>query len=340
MNSRKIESISKKLLSIITVLIVLYKVLFSSMAIGASNSRDKTLEIYAHRGFTGLYPETTMWGYEESLKLGVDSLDIDVALTKDDIVVGSHDPYLNRAFTRDNTGKFLTHNNIKIIDLTFAELALYDIGKLNPRSKYSKRFPLQASRDNERIPSLEQVINLIKTKGDKQTLQIEIKTKPNRDSEQHIERFVTAIIKTLEKNDFIERAELQSFDWRTLLYAKKINKKAKLSFITEQSVNLNTFRGGWTAGYELKNHEYSVIKTLVAAGADTWCPYYKNVTKELVQQAHQNNIRVVPWTADTEKHMIDLIQAGVDGIITNRPDILRRVMTDMNLPLPKKISIA
>ncbi|MBP9722422.1 MAG: hypothetical protein KBD64_04600 [Gammaproteobacteria bacterium] len=108
----------------------------------------KNIEIYAHRGITAYFPENTLLSYQESLKLGVNSLDIDVAMTRDNIIVGSHDPFLNKDLTRDSSGKWLDNNNIKIIDLTFTELQKYDVGRINPASPYSTHFPLQKGFDN------------------------------------------------------------------------------------------------------------------------------------------------------------------------------------------------
>ncbi len=301
-----------------------------------------TLEIYAHRGFAAFWPENTLISYQKSLELGVDSLDIDVALTKDNIVVGSHDPFLNKDITIDKNGTWLENNNTLVNDLTFAELSTYQLGKVKPNSKYAKAFPLRKNLDNITAPSLDHVIDLIKAKGNhKHKLQIEIKTNPKKHNMAYIEKFVGVILSTLEKNDFIEKAELQSFDWRTLIYAKKINSKVKTSFITEQSYSFNSFNTSllsgeksWTAGHQLKNYDNSIIKMLSALGADNWCPYYKNVTKKLVEQAHLYNIRVIPWTVDTKNDMLQLIADGVDGIITNRSDILREVMSSKKMTLP------
>lgn len=300
------------------------------------------LEIYAHRGFAAFWPENTLLSYEKSLELGVDSLDIDIALTKDNIVVGSHDPFLNKDITLDNNGNWLSNNKIQINDLTFAELQTYKVGKVRPNSKYAKDFPLRNNLDNITAPSLEQVIDLIKTKGNtKHKLQIEIKTNPKKHNQAYIEKFVRAIISTLEKNSFVEKAELQSFDWRTLLYAKQLNSRIKTSFITQQSLSFDSFntallngKVSWTAGHKIGDHDNSIIKLLSFLGADNWCPYYKNVTKELVEQAHKTNIRVIPWTADTKEDMLKLIDDGVDGIITNRADIMREVMSSKGMPLP------
>lgn len=291
-------------------------------------------EIYAHRGLAAYWPENTLIGFQKSLELGVDALDIDVSLTKDNIVVGSHDPFLNKDLTRDPDGKWLKNNKLIVNDFTFAELQVYDVGSIRPRSWTSKQFPNQKKLDNIRIPSLDQVIELIKKYDTKTKLQIEIKTNPKHDSDEYVQKFVQAIIGTLTKHDFLKKAELQSFDWRSLIYAKKINSKVNTSFITQQSLERNVFKSlgmpkgrSWTAGYNLKDYDNSIIKVLKAAGADNWSPFYKNVTKQLVQEAHANNIRVIPWTADSIIDMKKLINDGVDGIITNKSDVLKEVLS-------------
>ena len=293
------------------------------------------IAIYAHRGFAGLYPENTLISFERSLDVGVHTLDVDVAITKDGVVVGSHDPFLNQAFTRKN-GIWLEDNNTQIIDLTFNELQDYDVGAINPENDYFKQFPGQNAFDNIKIPSLQQVIDLIKTKGNNEhRLQIEIKTSPQLNDDQFIEYFVTKIIDTLKLNNFLERAELQSFDWRTLIYAKKIEPTITTSFITEQSEDFDSFsiytdpNESWTAGHKITDYNNSMIEMMSKLGANIWCPNYKNVTPELVKAAHLNNIKVVPWTIDDKTEMNYLLSIGVDGIITNRSDLLRELLTEI-----------
>lgn len=324
-----------KLISNKALLTIFIGAFFSHMASG-------TVQIYGHRGMAGLYPENTLEGYAESIKLGVDSLDIDVALTKDNIVVGSHDPFLNKDLTRDSSGQWLKDNKNLINNYTFAELQQFDVGKINPASSYYRSYPEQCGMDNIKIPSLEQVIQLIKSTGNNNhKLQIEIKTSPLRENQEYIEVFVRAIIDIIEKNNFIEKAELQSFDWRTLIYAKRLNANVKTSFITEQSLSFDMFADywpvdntPWTAGHRLADYNGSMMEMVANLGADNWCPLYTNVTPQLVAEAHAKNIKVIPWTADTKQAMLSLIDAGVDGIITNRPDLLRELMAELGMDLP------
>lgn len=312
---------------------------------------SQSLEIYGHRGFAGLFPENTLIGYKEALKIGVNSLDIDVALTKDNIVVASHDPFLNKNLTRftgftelngdEINNKWLRDNNTKIINLNFVELQQYDVGSINPASFYSQKFPLQKKFHNITIPSLENIIDLIAQYGQNHIkIQIEIKTNPKRDNQEFIQRFVDAIILTLNKKNFILRSELQSFDWRTLLYAQKIAPNIKTAYITEQSLLFNTFADvAWTAGNKLEKYDNSIAKMISDLGGSIWCPNYRDLTKSLVTAAHSYNLKVVPWTADTEQEFEDLIQFGVDGIITNRPDLLRNVMLKLGMVLPPSMRV-
>lgn len=293
--------------------------------------RPKLVEIYSHRGFAGLHPENTLLGYQESLNLDVDSLDIDVAITKDNIIVASHDRYLNKDFTRDSNKNWLENNNLEISNFNYEDLKNYDVGRSNPQSLYFQSFPNQVGADNVIIPSLQNIIEFIleHSKAGKKLpkIQIEIKTSPIADSNKQVEKFVNAIIKVLADTNFIHQAELQSFDWRTLIYAKKILPAIKVAYITEQTKVFDSFKAKWTAGYQLEDYNNSVPFIIAKVGGDIWCPYYKDLTEELITEAHLYNIKVIPWTVDTEIEMQQLINWGVDGIITNYPNILRQRLT-------------
>jgi glycerophosphoryl diester phosphodiesterase len=120
---------------------------------------NKKIEIYAHRGGAGLRPETTLAAYRHALDLGVDVLDMDVGVTKDNIVVAYHDRALNRDYTRYLDGSSLPKGRLWIKDFTFEELQQFDVGILDKTSRYGKRFPDQMAIPGERIPSVEQVID-------------------------------------------------------------------------------------------------------------------------------------------------------------------------------------
>ena len=136
--------------------------------------------IVGHRGARGLYPENTLTAFAGALALGVDALELDVALTADGLVVVSHDPALNPNITRDAAGAWLAEPGPLIRSLTAAQLAAYDVGRLRPGTRYAALFPDQSPRDGERIPPLADVLRL----ADRARFVIELKTFPARPATQ------------------------------------------------------------------------------------------------------------------------------------------------------------
>jgi glycerophosphoryl diester phosphodiesterase len=280
------------------------------------------MEIYSHRGGAGLNPENTLPAYIYSIELGVDALDIDVAITKDNIVVGSHDLFLNKDFTRDINKQWLLNNKLLIHDLTFEELNNYDVGRINPTADYFKKYPKQIGLDGVKIPSLAELVELIKKSQKKIKLQIEIKTTPAANGQVFVENFVDQIISVLKKHNFLEFAELQSFDWRALIYAKKQISWLKTAFITED-IYLTDFALDLRAGHKLQDYKNSLPFMIKKLGGSIWCPEYTSLSPEIIEEAHNYNLRVVTWTVNDSKTMQVLDAMGVDGIITDRPDILK-----------------
>lgn len=299
------------------------------MIMTSLNATPKSIEIYSHRGYAGCYPENTLLGYQESMNLGVDSLDIDVAITKDNIIVASHDRFLNKDFTRDKNKQWLKDNNTFINNLNYEDLQFFDVGTADPNSYYASKFPKQKSLDNVAIPSLEKIIHLIQEYERKtqktHKIQIEIKTEPS-DSLDYVKNFVDAIARVLMATDFVVYTELQSFDWRSLIYAKQILPNVRTSFITEQNAWFDSFAERWTAGYKLDESTKSIPHLIAKLGGNIWCPDYKDLTEELIKEAHQNNIKVIPWTVDDTQAMSQLIDWDIDGIITNYPHLLKGLL--------------
>ena len=126
----------------------------------------RRIKLYAHRGGSGLMPENTLPAYQTSLNLGVDAIDGDLAITKDKTIVIFHDQKLNPDIMRkrDINGKlnYITDANHLIKDLTYSELLQYDVGSINPQSTYAKSFPAQRQLDRVYIPTLADVIKLLK----------------------------------------------------------------------------------------------------------------------------------------------------------------------------------
>lgn len=288
------------------------------------------VEIYGHRGAAGLSPENTLVGYRTALNLNVDVLDIDVTITKDNVVVAYHDLKLNPDYTQIN-GHWLDSAGPAIKDLPFLELQAYDVGSINPLSTYSKNFPYQLSVKQSTIPTLKSIIQMTKKINPKIRYQIEIKTDPFAAESSTPENIIPALVKILKDENVETLSEVHSFDWRNLLLLEKIAPTVKRSYISDQSVHLGNQAHQWTAGNMLNNKLNSFPKLIKALGGHIWCPSKADITQKLVQEAHALGLKVTVWSVDDPKEMLNMIRMGVDGIITNRPDLLLGVQATQHL---------
>src|SRR5262249_2113133 len=133
------------------------------------------LDLEGHRGARGLAPENTLAAFHKAIAIGVTTIETDMAVTSDGVIVISHDPLLNPDIVRDADGRWLAAKGPPIHSLTLAELRRYDIGRLNPASAYAKQFPEQRPADGERFPTLADVFALGKASAKPVRFNIETK---------------------------------------------------------------------------------------------------------------------------------------------------------------------
>ena len=171
--------------------------------------REENLYVIGHRGAAGLAPENTLYAFSKALDLGVDGVELDVQLSADGIAVVHHDFQLNPDITRTAAGEWLESGNAPPIkELMLAELKRYDVGRLKPDTTYANRYPDQKPVDGERIPTLQDVVLLLKGREDDKTqLWIEIKTSPEEPAVSGSPEPVTdAVVEILLKEAFSARA--------------------------------------------------------------------------------------------------------------------------------------
>jgi len=313
-------------------------------------SKRPSIKIFGHRGARGLAPENSLPGYETALAIGVDYVDMDVVMTRDNVVVVYHDPRLNPNFTRDSSGRYVTEK-LLIREMTFNELQAYDIGRLNQDTSYAAMFPDQQPVDGTRIPSLRQVIQKVnRLSANRVGFQIELKTHPEQhDLSVPFETLTHAVAEIIKEENIINRTIVQAFDWRCLLRLRDIDPGIQTAFLTDRSRHRRMLSadideaGKWTAGWLLKDFNGSIPRMIKAMGGNVWGPEDAQLLEDetLVEQAHTLGLSVIPWhwpeksTAAGEPDIMEkLIDQGVDGIITDRPDILRHLMKTRNMPLP------
>ena len=247
--------------------------------------------VHGHRGARAMRPENTIPAFEYAIEAGVDFLEMDVAVTKDNVLVISHDPHINREICQG------PHVGIAIRELTLAELHEYDCGTLkNPH------FPKQQPVPGTRIPTLDEVLSL----ASKSAVQFNIETKSFPDHPELTpppDIFAMLMLEVIRKHNLESRCIIQSFDFRTLRAMKTLAPNMRLAAL-----------------WEGKPRPFVDIAKEAYAGIIS--PYFPLATPQQVEAAHAAKLEVVPWTADRPEDWQKLIDAGVDAIITDDPAAL------------------
>jgi len=308
---------------------------------------SQALDIQGHRGARGLAPENTLPAFAKALALGVSTLELDCAITRDGVVVVSHDPALNPDIIRGPDGKWLQQTGPAIHSLTYQELQRYDAGRLNPSSAYAKRWPEQKPVDGTRIPQLADVFALVKKSGNETVrFNIETKTSPLAPNETAApEDFARKLLSAVRTAGMAGRTAIQSFDWRTLQVVQKEAPEIPTVYLTVEkgfmdSIQADKASSPWTAGFHVSRYGGSIPRMVKAAGGAVWSPYRAETTREQVKEAQALGLKVVVWTVNEPADMRRMIEWGVDGVISDRPDLLRQVAGEMGLPLPRATPIA
>jgi glycerophosphoryl diester phosphodiesterase len=180
-------------------------------------------DIEAHRGGRALMPENTLPAFANALSMGVDTLELDINVTRDGAIIVSHERALNPDITRDAAGNYVAPPGIPFVKLSLDEVKTYDVGQIRPDSAYARQFPDQHALPGTRIPKLTEVFDLVRRSGDGHVrLNIETKIDPDHpDQSPEPERFVTLLLDLLKAEKFSDRVMVQSFDWRTLQLVQK-----------------------------------------------------------------------------------------------------------------------
>jgi glycerophosphoryl diester phosphodiesterase len=308
---------------------------------------QRSFDLQGHRGARGLAPENTLAAFARALGLGVTTLELDLAVTKDGIVVVCHDPRVNPDLTRGADGTWLESPGPPFRLLLFEEVRRLDVGRLRPSSPYAAQFPDQVPSDGARIPTLDAVYALARKAGNERVrFNIETKIDPRRPDEAPApEAFVDLVLKVVREAGDVSRTTLQSFDWRTLRYAQQVAPDLGTVHLTTHQGDdqIETGRPGpspWLAGLDVDDYAGSVPRLVVAAGGRTWSPHYRDLMPESLAEARALGLRVIPWTVNRPEEMASLIDRGVDGFITDRPDLGREAMRAKGLDLPPSTPVA
>jgi glycerophosphoryl diester phosphodiesterase len=295
-------------------------------------------DLQGHRGARGLAPENTLTGFHKALRLGVDTLELDLALTRDNVLVVTHDPALNPDIVRWPDGEWLNAVGPAIRSLTLDEVKRFDVGRLKPDSRYAKMFPDQEPADGERIPTLKEVIDLARAIRPDARFNIEIKINPTKPEETaDAATFAKAVAGFIRDEKLLNNAVVQSFDYAALLAVKKIDPRIVTACLSVQRPNFDNIRAGqpgpspWTAGLDVDDLGGSVPALVKKAGCAIWSPNWRDIDVPRIKQAHELGMKVIAWTVNKPEDMAQVLTLPIDGLITDYPDRARSLMQERGM---------
>jgi glycerophosphoryl diester phosphodiesterase len=285
-------------------------VINSLTSLHCNTMQQQKLDLQGHRGCRGLMPENTIPAMLKALELGVTTLEMDCAITKDGQLILSHEPFFNHEITTLPNGQYITEATEKqynIYQLTYDSVKTFDVG-LKPHPRFAKQQKIAACK-----PLLSAVIDSVKqycTTHNKPLpyFNIEIKSLPEGDNVYHptVDVFCKKVMDIIEQHSLARNTIIQSFDVRALQYMHKAYSSIVLAALIEEKISL---------------HVDNIVTQLGFTPAII-SPHYALVDTAFIKACHNKNIKIIPWTVNDKPTMEKLIKEGVDGIITDYPDQL------------------
>ena len=290
------------------------------LLLDAFRGSARIIRIVGHRGARGLFPENSMVGFENILKIGVTLIELDVVFSKDKTPIITHNHTINPSTSRDVDGEFV-NKNIKISSLTVEQIKNYEIGRLDLDSDYGKRFPEQAQLDGIYMPTLQELFEKMQQpEFEQMRLMVEIKSEPNYSSQDR-ENIASLVTKQIRDANLLNKVLLHSFDWLLLSECKKKDPEITTSFLTKKGYQNETENYHSLQMYmqDAAGHSNAVPEKISALGGSVWCPYFKDITHDRLLSARENNLIVVVWTLNELDDIEAMIELGVDAIVTDYP---------------------
>ena len=282
------------------------------------------VDVQGHRGARGLMPENTLPAFELALELGVTTLELDLGLSSDGVVVVSHNPHIAPDLCLEPGGARIEAELGPLLRaLTFAEIKRYDCGSLNPNPGNFPE-PPRINLPGTRMPTLAEVYALAAERRPAVRFNVEIKARPGSRDTAPLHAFVGAVVAVIRKANAVERTTVQSFHWRALEIVKQHEPRLRTAGV----VAPYTLDRRWLGGLDPKRFPDFLSLLKSANYVDELSPNWRQLLpgrKSLgvtVDALHSSGYRVVPWTVNDRKTMRTLLGLRVDGIISDYPDVL------------------
>ena len=273
---------------------------------------ELTFDFQGHRGARGLMPENTIPAMLKAIDLGVTTLELDVVISSDSQVVVSHDPYFHHNITTKPNGQLLAKGEGEkhlIFSMTYDSISKYDVGKkVHPDYPRQEKISVSKPLLSELIKRSEMYAAAL---GKAMFYNIEIKSKKEGDDKRHpgIESFADLVVAQVKKSGVSDRTTIQSFDPRALQVMHRKYPEMVLSYLMEPT------------------EKKSLLDQINELGfiPDVYSPHFSLVTKELVDSCHKFKMKIIPWTVNDLQSMKRLMDLGVDGLISDYPDLYKKL---------------
>ncbi len=274
-----------------------------------SCNSEKQLDIQGHRGCRGLYPENSLPAFEKAIALGVTTLELDIAITKDKEVVVSHEPFMSRTICFNPEGEEIPEDmdmKHNLYEMTHNEIKQFDCGtKLHPTYPDQKKLKTYK-------PLLSEVFELAKAKNPDIKFNIEIKSKPEYYGiyTPQPDEYVKIVLDEIEESGLFSNVNLQSFDLVILEEIKKQSPSMPVALLVDEDETIAT-----------KLEKLSYKPEIIS-------PYFGLLTSEIINEYHSKDFLIIPWTVNEEQDMFKMLRWNVDGIITDYPDRLLEIRSN------------
>jgi len=289
---------------------ILIVILFmTSLSIGL---QAQQLDIQGHRGARGIFPENSIPGFLAALDSGVTTIEMDVVVSKDGLIVVSHEPYMNHDICLDSEGNRINKSEGKehnIYQYNYEEIMKFDCGSIG-NSDFPEQQKIKISK-----PLLSEVIKTVEKHIKNYTFfevdyNIDIKSGRSTDNSNHPppREFSDLVYEVIDAYLPWERVNVQSFDFRLLKYWHQQYPEVRLAVLVANIKSIDTN----LANLGFKPEIYS--------------PYYKLLNRRKVRNLHKRGLKVIPWTVNNAKQMKKIMGWGVDGIITDYPHLAKKIL--------------
>ena len=271
-------------------------------------------------------------GFDFALSIGVELLEFDVVMTRDSVPVITHNHRLHNATFRDTDGLFLRGEEPKVSSLKLEDVARFDIGRLNGHSTYGQRFPDQAQMDGIRVPTLDDLLQLVsQPQNQRAHLMLELKSDPDMGQDAHYRReLVAAVVAQVRAAGVESRTLLHSFDWDLLAECQRQAPDIPASYLSQMPEN-EADKGedsSMSVAPSFDQGVESIPAKVKEAGGRLWCPYLADITPESLAIARELGLIVVVWTVNEVEDIDRMIDLHVDAICTDYPGRVQRRLAD------------